>query len=387
MGAELRLKDRIAAVVALKHLSPNTHTAYLHWIRQFVYFFNKRHPAEMGEDEIQLFLTDLARRKSVTQSTQNQALNALVFLYREVLKKDVGNIGTYARATRPKRLPVVFTPEEAHVVLQELTGANYLRAALLYGSGLRLMECVRLRVHDVDFKYHHVVVRDGKREKQRVTMLPHSLAPLLQRHLEKVRRLHLEDLQAGFGEAALPHALALKYPHAGRLWGWQFLFPASQRSLDPASGKIRRHHLDESAVQRAVREAIRKAGIVKAASCHTFRHSFATHLLENGYDIRTIQELLGHSDTRTTMIYTHVAQSHLRCVASPLDLPPPPTPHLLEPHEGRGEAREPVSGSQAYQKGRQQILVHLFSPAHSDTEAEGSLKTQTSTLHNSKADV
>lgn len=319
MGKEPTLKDRIAAVVALKHLSPSTHRAYVHWITRFVYFFNKKHPAEMGEDEVRLFLTHLAQHQTVTRSTQNQALNALVFLYREVLKKDLGTIGTYARATRPKKLPVVFTAEEARTVLKYLQRTNYLRAALMYGSGLRLMECVRLRVQDIDFKYHHIVVRDAKRERQRVTMLPRSLEGPLQEHLRKVRRVHLDDLRAGFGEAALPHALVRKYPHAGRMWGWQFAFPASQRSLDPATGKIRRHHVDESSVQRAVKEAIRKAGIVKAASCHTFRHSFATHLLENGHDIRTVQELLGHSDVRTTMIYTHVLNKNGVKVRSPLD--------------------------------------------------------------------
>jgi integron integrase len=266
----------------------------LHWIRQFIFFFNKRHPADLGEEEVRQFLTHLAQHQNVARATQNLALNALIFLYEQVLKKDLGSIGTYARTTRPKKLPVVFTASEAHAVLGQLRGANYLRAALMYGSGLRLMECVRLRVQDLDFKYRCIIIRDAKREKQRVTMLPRLLEDHLRQHLQKVRRLHLEDLQAGFGEAALPNALARKYPNAGRQWIWQFVFPASQRSLDPATGKMRRHHIDESAVQRAVAEAIRRTGIAKAGSCHTFRHSFATHLLENGYDIRTVQELLGH---------------------------------------------------------------------------------------------
>ena len=319
MTAEYRLKDLIAAAVALKHLSPNTHDAYLHWIRQYVFFFNKRHPAEMGESEVRMFLTHLAQRMNVSRSTQNQALNALVFLYKDVLRKNLGNIGTYARATRPKRLPVVFTPEEARLVLSRLHGANFLRASLMYGSGLRLMECLRLRVQDIDFNYHLIVVREAKRDKQRLTMLPRSLEDRLKEHLRKVQAVHTADLRAGFGEAALPNALAIKFPHAGRQWLWQFVFPSSQRTLDPGTGKIRRHHVDKSSVQRAVTDALRQSGMAKRGSCHTFRHSFATHLLENGYDIRVVQELLGHADIRTTMIYTHVLNKNKAGVKSPLD--------------------------------------------------------------------
>lgn len=316
-----KLKDRIASVAALRHFSPNTHEAYLHWIKQFVFFFNKRHPADMGEEEVRLFLTHLAQHLNVSRSTQNLALNALVFLYKDVLKKRLGNIGTYARATRPKKIPVVFTREEARAVLNRLEGPNFLRASLMYGSGLRLMECIRLRVQDIDFQYHHIVVRDAKREKQRVTLLPRVLEAPLQEHLRTVHTLHAEDLKAGFGEAALPNALARKYPGAGRLWPWQFVFPASQRSPDPATGKMRRHHVDESSVQRSVKQAILSTGIVKRGSCHTFRHSFATHLLENGYDIRVVQELLGHADIRATMIYTHVLNKNKGGVKSPLDEP------------------------------------------------------------------
>jgi integron integrase len=273
----------------------------------------------MGEAEVRAFLTHLAVERNVAASTQNQALGAIVFLYKQVLDRPLEWVGDVVRAKRPERLPVVFTREEVRAVLARLTGDRWLMASLLYGSGLRLMECLRLRVKDVDFGQNHLVVRDGKGQKDRVTLLPGSLVEPLKRQVARVEEIHRQDLDEGFGRVYLPFALGRKYPHADRQAGWQYLFPAPSRAIDPRSDVERRHHDYEAGLQRAVRGAIRAAGVAKPGSCHTFRHSFATHLLENGSDIRTVQELLGHADVRTTMVYTHVLQRGPMGVRSPAD--------------------------------------------------------------------
>jgi len=274
----------------------------------------------MGSSEIEMFLSHLAINLKVASSTQNQAFNALLFLYREVLKKDLDNSINAIRAKRPKRLPTIMTKEETMKVIGAMSDVHQLMAKLIYGSGLRLMECVRLRVKDIDFEYTQLVVRDAKGAKERVTMLPESLKPSLKEHLERVKMLHKEDLSKGYGCVFLPYALERKYPKAICEWGWQYVFPAKILSKDPRTGVIRRHHMHENSLQKAVKNAVRLAGITKQVSVHTFRHSFATHLLENGYDIRTIQELLGHKDVSTTMIYTHVLNRGGKAVKSPLDL-------------------------------------------------------------------
>jgi integron integrase len=273
----------------------------------------------MGAAEISRFLCYLARERNTSASTQNQALSALLFLYREVLDKPIDRVDGIERAKKSQRLPVVFTREEAKAVLNHIRSEMWLMASLLYGSGLRLMECVRLRVKDVDFSQSQIIVREGKGNKDRITMLPESLINPLQRQLERVKAIHEMDVREGFGRVYLPLALARKYPEANREWYWQYVFPASKRSIDPGSGRIQRHHISETALQKAVKEAIRRAGINKPGSCHTLRHSFATRLLENGYDVRTIQELLGHADLQTTMIYTHVLNKGGKGVRSPLD--------------------------------------------------------------------
>lgn len=303
----------------MRHLSIRTEQAYVNWIRRFILFHRKRHPAEMRETEIRAFISDLAVNKKISASTQTVALSALLFLYRDVLKKDLPYVSNIERAHRRKKLPVVFTRDEVRRVLAGLTGTQGLIARMLYGSGLRLMECLRLRVKDLDFTYGQVTIREGKGEKDRVTMLPESLRHPLERHLKKVKLLHEEDLEGGYGEVHLPYALARKYPRAAKEWGWQYVFPAGSRSIDPRSGSMRRHHISDNAVQSAIKKAIASASVVKRGSCHTFRHSFATHLLEDGYDIRTVQELLGHKDVRTTMVYTHVLNRGGRGVKSPLD--------------------------------------------------------------------
>jgi len=273
----------------------------------------------MGEAEIRTFISHLAVEGEISASTQTVALSALLFLYRDVLKKDLPYVSNIERARKPKRLPVVFTRDETKRILETLEGTHWLIAALLYGSGLRLMECLRIRVKDVDFTYKQLTIRDGKGEKDRITMLPAKLKQPLLRHLQKVEVQHEEDLRAGYGEVFLPYALARKYPNAPRQWGWQYVFPSGVRSIDPRSGKQRRHHIADSTVQTAVKKAIRQARVSKNGSCHTLRHSFATHLLEKGYDIRTVQELLGHKDVRTTMIYTHVLNRGGKGVLSPID--------------------------------------------------------------------
>ncbi len=314
-----RLLDQVRERLRVKHYSLRTEQTYVQWIRRFILFHGKRHPRDMGAPEVEAFLSNLATEKNVAASTQNQALSALLFLYREVLGVELPWLEGLTRAKRPKRLPVVLTVDEVKAVLSRLEGRNALMAELLYGAGLRLMECLRLRVKDIDFSMRQITVRDGKGFKDRVTMLPESTIDRMQRYLAKVKAIHEADLQAGFGEVSLPYALERKYPNAGREWGWQYVFPSSQRSIAPYSGKERRHHLDEKVLQRAVRAAVRDAGITKPASCHTLRHSFATYLLQAGHDIRTIQELMGHKDVATTMIYTHVLNRGGKGVASPLD--------------------------------------------------------------------
>ena len=314
-----KLLDQVRAIIRRKHYSIRTEEAYVDWIKRYIFFHNKRHPIEMAEHEIVEFLNDLAVNRKVSASTQNQALSALIFLYREVLAKEIGWLDNLERAKLPQRLPVVLTEGEVRDVLSHLDGRYWLMASLLYGAGLRLMECLRLRVKDIDFTYFQITVRDGKGSKDRVTMLPTASTELLKNQLEKAKRLHQQDLAAGFGEVFLPYALERKYKHANREWGWQYVFPSTKRSLDPRSGRIRRHHANPKSLQRAVKLAVRAANISKPATCHTFRHSFATHLLRNGYDIRTVQELLGHKDVSTTMIYTHVLNRGGKGVRSPLD--------------------------------------------------------------------
>ena len=314
-----KLLHEVRSVLRARHLSLRTEEAYVQWIRRFILFHNKRHPAEMGESEIRQFISDLAVNARISASTQTVALSALLFLYRDVLKKELPYVSHIERAQQRKKLPLVFTRDEVRAVLKGMTGTHQLIASLLYGSGMRLMECLRLRVKDIDLGYNQIVVRDGKGEKDRITLLPASVKQSLARHLRKVKLLHEEDREAGFGDVYLPYALERKYPQAAREWGWQYVFPAASRSADPRTGKMRRHHVSDNAVQTAVKKALTAAALNKPGSCHTFRHSFATHLLEDGYDIRTVQELLGHKDVRTTMIYTHVLNRGGRGVKSPLD--------------------------------------------------------------------
>lgn len=314
-----KLLDQLREVLRLKHYSYRTEQSYVDWVRRFILFHNKRHPADMGAPEIRAFLAHLATEGNVSASTQNQALSALLFLYREVLHKEIDSV-LLPSAKRPQRLPTVLTRDEVFRLLNQMDGVHQRMAQLLYGSGLRLMECVRLRVQDIDFEYRTITVRDGKGEKDRIVPLPETVIPELRRQIERVRLLHQEDLAAGYGEVYLPYALAEKYPSAAREFIWQDLFPAPRRSIDPRSGKERRHHIDPSSLQRAVKQAAQKASLPKRVTPHTLRHSFATHLLQAGYDIRTVQELLGHKDVRTTMIYTHVLQRGGLAVRSPLDM-------------------------------------------------------------------
>jgi len=314
-----RLLDQVRQAIRTRHYSYMTEKAYVGWIKRFIFFHNKRHPAEMGEAEIAQFLSSLATDSHVSASTQNQALNALLFLYREILNKDIGYVDGVVRAKRPHRLPVVLTRQEVRSILGCLGGSDWIMAMLLYGAGLRLMECLRLRVKDIDSTSNQIVVRAGKGDKDRHTMLPAAVKEPLAKHLDLIRRHHQRDLERGLGRVALPNALERKYPNAGKEWGWQWVFPATSQYTDKVTGERRRHHLHESVLQKAVKEAVRRAGISKPASPHTFRHSFATHLLEDGYDIRTVQELLGHRDVSTTMIYTHVLNRGGKGVFSPAD--------------------------------------------------------------------
>jgi integron integrase len=314
-----KLLDQVRSVARMRHLSLRTEEAYSDWIKRFILYHQKRHPSEMGADQIREFLTHLAVNGHVSASTQNQALCALLFLYRDVLSVELPFVDGIKRARRPTRLPVVFTKEEVERLLGHLAGTYSLICCLLYGSGLRLMEALRLRIKDVDFNYHQIIVRAGKGEKDRRTVLPRPLIEPLRRQMARVKLLHEQDLSQGFGAVPLPYALERKYPNAAREWPWQYLFPAANHSKDPRSGVVRRHHASPDSVQHHVKKALRQAGIAKHGGCHTLRHSFATHLLDDGYDLRTIQELLGHSDVRTTMIYTHVLNKGGRGVRSPLE--------------------------------------------------------------------
>jgi integron integrase len=314
-----KLLDQVREAIRTRHYSLRTEEAYVGWIKRFIFFHGKRHPLEMDQQEVVQFLSALAVKEHVSASTQNQALCALLFLYRKVLSQDLGWLEDIVRAKRPRRLPVVLTRPEVKMLLGAIQGVNWIMASLLYGAGLRLLECLRLRVKDLDFGTNQIVVREGKGKQDRVTMLPAIVRTPLVSHLERVRTLHQQDLERGFGGVFLPDALRRKYPTAGKEWGWQWAFPASRVSVDPRSGERRRHHVDESVLQRAIKEAARSVSMVKPASCHTLRHAFATHLLEDGYDIRTIQELLGHRDVSTTMIYTHVLNRGGKGVYSPID--------------------------------------------------------------------
>ena len=314
-----KLLDQVRDKLRVKHYSIRTEQTYTDWIKRYIYFHDKRHPKDMGAMDIEAFLTHLAVVGKVAASTQNLAKSSLLFLYREVLEIELPWLENITQAKAPKRLPVVLTVSEVQSVLSHLTGTHGLIASLLYGGGMRLMEAVRLRVKDVDFAQREILVREGKGFKDRVTMLPEAVVLPLKAHLTNVKALHEEDISQGYGDVYLPFALDKKYPTAGREWCWQYVFPSKNLSVDPRSGKTRRHHVDEKGVQRAVKQAVRDAELVKPATPHTLRHSFATHLLQAGYDIRTVQELLGHSDVSTTMIYTHVLNKGGRGVVSPLD--------------------------------------------------------------------
>jgi integron integrase len=314
-----RLLDRVRMAIRARHYSRRTEKAYVRWIVAYILFHKKKHPIEMGSPEVAQFLTHLATDRHVSASTQNQAFSAILFLYQSVLGRRIEGLEGTPRAKRPFRLPVVLTPDEVAAVLGHLRGVVWLMASLMYGAGLRLMECCRLRVKDTDFARGVITVRDGKGRKDRETLLPVKLMKPLKAHIETVRRRHEEDLKRGSGAVALPDSLERKYPCASRDWAWQWLFPAKRQYIDRVSGERRRHHLHETVLQRAFKAAVHLANISKPATVHSLRHSFATHLLETGYDIRTIQELLGHRDISTTMIYTHVVHRGVRAVRSPFD--------------------------------------------------------------------
>lgn len=317
-----RLFERVRLAIRGRHYSVRTEKAYLGWIRRFILFHGRRHPDVLGVPEVTAYLAHLAIAGQVSASTQNQAFAAILFLYRDVLGRELAGLEETPRAKRPIRLPLVLARSEVQDLLRHLRGVPWLMCSLMYGSGLRLLECCRLRVKDVDFLCGEILVRDGKGRKDRLTVLPARLVPALRQHLQRVERLHQRDLEGSAGYVALPDALARKYPNASREWPWQWVFPARRIYVDKPSGERRRHHLHESLLQRVFAEAVRASGLSKPATCHTLRHSFATHLLETGYDIRTIQELLGHSDVSTTMIYTHVLNRGGRGVQSPFDLMP-----------------------------------------------------------------
>lgn len=314
-----KLLDRLREALRARHYSKKTEETYCHWVRRYIFFHQLRHPLEMGEPEINAFLTHLAVAEKVSASTQNQALCGLLFLYRHILQREVGDLGDVIRARKPKRLPVVLTREEVKAVLEALHDDKWLMAGLMYGAGLRLMECLRLRIQDLDLQTGEVMIRDGKGGKDRRSMLPQALVPSLQEHLRKVKVIHEKDLADGWGRVPLPNALDRKYPNAPSEWRWQWAFPQENRWKNAQTGEQGRHHIDESILQKAFKVAVAKAGLVKRATCHTLRHSFATHLLEDGYDIRTVQELLGHNNVKTTMIYTHVLNRGGKGVRSPLD--------------------------------------------------------------------
>ena len=314
-----KLLDQLRDAIRAKHYSYRTEQTYIDWCKRYILFHNKRHPAEMGIGEIQAYITYLATNRNVAASTQNQALSAILFLYRNVLLKDIEFPTDVIRPKKPGRLPTVLTKAEALSVIEKMNGGPKLMTQLLFGSGLRLMECLRLRIKDIDFSNKQIIVRDGKGENDRSVPLPDTISLTLKVHIQTVKSLHQQDLNEGYGEVHLPYALERKYPNANREPGWQYVFPASQRSVDPQTGRTMRHHINESVLQRAIKYAVQLAKIDKHVSPHTFRHSFATHLLQNSYDIRTVQELLGHKDVKTTMIYTHVLQRGGLAVKSPLD--------------------------------------------------------------------
>ena len=316
---ETKLLDTISTELRARHYSLRTEKVYISWIKRFILFHNKQHPSNLGKSEIRSFINYLAIKKKVSASTQNQALQSILFLYKQILKTDVGWIEEIKRVERIKHIPVVFSREEAKNILSHMKGVTRLIASLLYGSGLRLNECLRLRVKDIDFDYKQIIIRDGKGEKDRRTTLPLTLMPALQKQIRKIKQIHQDDLKKGLGKAPLPYALSQKYPNAGKEFGWQFLFPTENLSYDKKQKFKLRYHIHSSTIQKAIKEALRKSDINKPGSPHTFRHSFATHMLETGYDIRTVQELLGHKDVRTTMIYTHVLNKGGLGVRSPLD--------------------------------------------------------------------
>jgi integron integrase len=317
--ADTKLLEQVRNAIRTRHLSPRTEEAYLAWIKRYILYHQKKHPRELHEQHIEQFLTSLAVDEEVSASTQNQALNALLFFYIEVLHVKIGKMEHIVRAKRTHRLPVVFTKEEIQSILRQMHGTSWLICSLLYGSGMRLLECMRLRIKDIDSLRKQITVREGKGEKDRITVLPASLLPYLERQIVKVRVLHQEDRSAGYGDVYLPDAIRKKFPRASKEVIWQYLFPASKCSMDPETGALQRHHIDESAVQRAFKTALRKTDVRKSGTIHSLRHSFATHLLEGGYDLRTVQELLGHRDVRTTQIYTHVMNKPGLAVRSPLD--------------------------------------------------------------------
>ena len=319
---EPKLLDQLRDALRLRHYSIRTEESYIGWARRFIVYHEMRHPKDMGATEITAFLTHLADEGEVSISTQNQALSALLFLYRWVLKRDISEPGEFVRAKRTRRLPVVLSRSEVQRVLHELESVQQLVGTMLYGSGFRLMECLRLRVRDVDFERRQILIREGKGRKDRPALLPRISEPALHAHLAKVKRVHAKDLAAGEGRVRLPYAMSRKAPRAAAQWRWQWIFPASKRSPDPRTGTIHRHHIHPTSIQRAVTLAAKRAGLVKRVTCHTLRHSFATHLLEGGTDIRTVQELLGHRSVQTTMIYTHVLGTGPLGVASPADYAP-----------------------------------------------------------------
>jgi integron integrase len=317
--AKSKLLEQLRTRIRVKHYSPSTEKLYVNWVKRFILFNNKTHPKDMGEKEIRNYLNFLAVKKHVSASTQNQALNAILFLYKEIIKKEIGWLKDVKRAKYKKNLPVVLTPAEVKEVLANLDGEVFLIASLLYGAGLRLSEALKIRVKDIDFNYRQLSIRDGKGAKDRFTMLPEKIIPPLKKHLKQVKLLHDKDLKKGYGASYLPAALAQKYPNASREFKWQYVFPSKRFVKNEKTGELFRHHIYPSTVQRAVNYAAKKTGINKIITPHTFRHSFATHLLQDGYDIRTVQELLGHKSVKTTMIYTHVMNKGGMGVRSPLD--------------------------------------------------------------------